>query len=173
MTNVNPIPWSFVVLAGAIAGGFALYGHAYSKGYAAAENTAKVQFNEHLTRAIEQANRQNAEDALILRAASEQQSAIRTQIQTIIKKVTQYVAQNPVYQRCELDACGLCLARAAASGADSASCPCGLDAALPSAARAPESDAWGLARNLHRDGGAVPGVPGATPGAGGLGGGTE
>jgi len=138
MININPIPWSFVVLSVFIAGSLWLY----SKGATDCHNEYQAKHAESLTRAITQANEQAAIDAGILQAASERKATREVRTKILTKTVTRHVASTPVFTDCTLDACGLCLSIAAANATDSTSCPCGLDASMP-APEAPQSATMG------------------------------
>lgn len=107
-----------------------LVGGGYLKGLADAEAAAKAERLAAVERAIAQAAEQAAIDAEILRAHAARQQAMQGRAQRLMKAVVKHV-EKPVYRDCRLDACGLCLAHAAAEGADGAACPCGPDDALP------------------------------------------
>ena len=147
MTNVNFIPWSLVALVLLIAGGL----WAYNKGATDCRIEAQAKHTESLTRAIAQANEQAAIDASILQAASERKATHEVRTQILTKTVTRHVASNPIFYDCVIDACGLCLATAAANATDSTGCPCGVDASLSSAGSATERDNGGIAEIVHRD----------------------
>jgi len=120
----------------------------YVKGERDAEAKAKIERLQAVERAIAQAGEQAAIDREILAAAAERQAAIQTKTRTLIRTVTRHV-ETPVYRGCELDACGLCLAREAAAGRDGAACPCGPDAALPATGSAARPDDGGAAGGVH------------------------
>lgn len=133
-----------VALLAIIAGG------AYLKGAKDARLEAEAAQLEAVQRAIRQASEQAAIDAEILRAAGERQQALETRTRTLIKTVVKHV-EKPVYRDCRLDACGLCIARAAADGADGAACPCAADAPLPAAGAAHGREHGGTAGGVHRN----------------------
>jgi len=147
MININPIPWSFVVLSVFIAGSLWLY----SKGATDCRNEYQAKHAESLTRAITQANEQAAIDAGILRSASERKATHEIRTKILTKTVTRHVASTPIFTDCTLDPCGLCLAIAAANATDSAACPCGVDASMSAPRSTEERDNGGAVGELHRN----------------------
>lgn len=93
---------------------------------AAIDKTAAIQ------RSIEEANRLRAIDDSIAFAAAKRQVRETTQQTRISTEVARHVSR-PDYHDCVLDDCELCLANAAATGSDTAACPCPPHAALPAA----------------------------------------
>jgi len=165
MININPIPWSFVVLSVFIAGSLWLY----SKGATDCRNEYQAKHAESLTRAITQANEQAAIDASILQAASERKATREVRTKILTKTVTRYVASTPVFTDCTLDPCGLCLSIAAANATDSTACPCGLDASMPAARSTAERDNGGTVGIVHRNSEPAAQLPGYAFRSGGLG----
>lgn len=147
MTNVNFIPWILVALVILIVGGL----WAYNQGATDCRNEYQAKHAESLTRAIAQANEQAAIDASILQAASERKATHEIRTQILTKTVTRHVASTPIFTDCSVSECGLCLATAAANATDSAGCPCGTDADMPTAGSTTERDNGGIAGIVHRD----------------------
>lgn len=140
----------------------ALVGGGYLKGRADAEAAAKAYRLAAVERAIAQAAEQAAIDAEILRDHAARQQAMQGRAQRLIKTVVKHV-QTPVYRECRLDACGLCLAHAAARGADGAACPCGADDALPGPGGAGGREPGQPAVGLRGDGGPTACMHGSVP----------
>jgi len=147
MININPIPWSFVVLSVFIAGGFWLY----SKGATDCHNKYQAKHAESLVRAIVQTIEQAAIDAEIMQAESERKATHEVRTKILIKTVTRHVASTPIFTSCSVSECGLCLALAAANATDSTACPCGVDASMPAPRSAAERDNGGTTGGLHRN----------------------
>jgi len=165
MININPIPWSFVVLSVFIAGSLWLY----SKGATDCHNEYQAKHAESLTRAITQANEQAAIDAGILQAASERKATHEVRTKILTKTVTRHVASTPVFTDCTLDPLRAVPLFAAANATDSTSCPCGLDASMPAARSTEERDNGGAVGELHRNSEPASQLPGYAFRTGGLG----
>jgi hypothetical protein len=104
----------------------------YRWGHHDAELAAFKAQHAAVSRAIEQANTLNAQDAAILRASEKTRVITHTRMITRIQRAASHVAKNPNLYNLQLDACGVCLARSAAGNTDSTNCPCQSDGAMPS-----------------------------------------
>ncbi|MHB9021320.1 MAG: hypothetical protein ACYC3A_05795 [Halothiobacillus sp.] len=119
--NVNTI--IALVLLG-FAGIVYLSKYQYDSGYHAAELAAMQSERQGIARAIDQANALNAQDSAILRTAEATRTQARIIYKTITKTAVRHVSQNPDLYSQRLDACGLCLKTAAASGISASTCAC-------------------------------------------------
>lgn len=165
MTNINPIPWSVVVLAASVAGGIWLY----QAGSSACDNRWKAQHAESLTRAIEQANEQAVIDVGIVAAHTRAQAKADARARIITKTVIKHVKSHPVYVDCSLDPVGLCLARSAASGTTGEECTAQPDAGVPAAGSTRERDDGRAVGKLYRDRQPTQYMPHAAQGTDGVG----
>ncbi|MGE0082006.1 MAG: hypothetical protein AB7U81_11975 [Thiohalomonadaceae bacterium] len=152
------------LIAGAVLLGAATAGYQHARAKCEAEQQRQraelaEQHHASLQRAIEQAEAMAREDAAILQAAAERESARQTITRTLTREVTRHVA-SPVYTDCRLDDCELCLARSAAAGApDPAGCPCGADDPLPAAGGPGAADQGRASASLRGDGGPAAHLP--------------
>lgn len=100
----------------------------YRWGHHDAELAAYKTQHDSVVRAIAEANDLAAQDAAILRASEAKRVAQHQIDQRWKQEAARHVATHRDLYGQRLDACGLCLKHAAASGADPATCPCGSDA---------------------------------------------
>lgn len=135
-------------LAGLVLGGVFFAG--YRDGVAQCEATANRDKLKAVARAIKQAEAIAAADAEVS-AAYEQTRVVRETRYLETERIVRHEIEKPVYRACRLDACGLCLAAAAARDSAATDCPCEPDYAL-------SADPAGTPRRL--DGGAAGSLPG-------------
>lgn len=103
----------------------------YRWGHHDAELAAYKTQHDSVVHAIEQANAMAEQDAEILRASAAKRMAQHQIDQRWKQEAARHVATHRDLYGQLLDACGLCLKHAAASGTDPTTCPCGSNAAAP------------------------------------------
>jgi len=165
---VNLLTNPYVLLAlllSLLAGGVAVY----KMGYRHAENACAAATAAALTRAIEQADAVAQQDAEVLVAHEHARERIRTVFQPIRERVTRYVETHAGAADECLDPDGLRIWRAANAGSAEAAAAPQPDYGLPGSSPTTLGTRGGLAGQPRTDGGAVPRVPGAAAGAGGVG----
>lgn len=130
------------------------------------ERAAHSSYVEGVKRAIGQAAEVARQDAEVSAGQEQTRERIRTVYRTINQEVEKNVAENPDYQRCGLDAAGLCWWNAVNRG-DSLDGAGQCDARMPGPA---PGAGWKLGHAVPQpqgSGAAVPGMPGDEPGQGG------
>lgn len=158
------------ILAGVFAAGYRDgVAHAEAKANSEkldAEKRANQERIAAIRRAIEQANQLAAQDAEIS-ANYEQARVVRETRYRVIEKEVRHEIEKPVYSACRLDACGLCLATAAARDEAGTDCPCQPDYALRNdTAGTPQQLDGRAAGSLHQGSAAVPRLSGSAGGVG-------
>lgn len=156
------------VLLGLLAAFLFVGAAGYKAGYRHAENAAAADKAAALTRAIAQADAVARQDAEVLGGHETQKERVRTVFRTIHDEVTRYVETHAAAGDC-LDADGLRIWRDANAGRIEAASAPQPDYSLRGSAAATLGTRPGPARQPRADGGAVPGMPGAPAGAGGVG----
>ncbi len=150
------------ILAGVFAAG-------YRDGVARCEAQANRDKLAAVARAIEQAAQLAAQDAEISANYENTRVVREIKYREIERKVRDEV-EKTVYSACRLDACGLCLATAAARDEAGADCPCQPDYSLRGdVAGTPQQLDGRAAGSLHSGGEAVPRLSGSAGGIGGSG----
>ena len=155
-----------IALLAVLLAAVSLFFAGYREGVAKCEAKANSDKLSAVANAIEQANEITKQDAEI--SSNYEQTRIVREIQyrEIERKVRDEV-EKPVYRDCRLDACGLCLAHAAARSETGADCPYQPDYTLRvDPAGTPQLLDGRAAGSLHLGGEAVSRLPGATSGAG-------
>lgn len=160
-------PW---VLLGLLAWTLFVGGAAYQHGHETADNACAAAKAAALEAAIKRANATARKDNAALLAHETERERIRTVFQPIREEVIRYVETHAGAADECLDPDGLRLWRAANAGRIDAPAAAQPDYTLSGLAAATLGPGGRPAGQPRTDGGAVPRMPGAAEGAGGLGG---